>query len=269
MAKSTSSQNWFEIKKYKEYLYVIRERLDEIDPRYLTTYTNLYLIIGTHSALLIDTGCGLFPLKPIIKDLILDKNLIVINTHSHFDHIGGNSEFESVLIHKKERGLISRPRDISFLSSSPKDIVKRYETIKYIFSPAKEIQKVEHGEIIDLGDLSVRVIHTPGHSPGCISLLTSRNELFTGDTAHYGTMFLTKMAFPISLRSIANLLALFQESENIELYPSHEDFAVGKELLEELTAGIQNIDNIWDHRIRDDNLNAWLLDDKKFRYVIF
>lgn len=269
MVKYLNSQQWFEVKKIKEYLYVIREKLDEIDPRYLTTYTNLYLIIGAHSALLIDTGCGLFPLKPIIKDLILDKNLLVINTHSHFDHIGGNSEFETVLIHKKERELISKPRDISFLSSSPKEIVKRYETSNYIFSPAKEIQPVEHDEIIDLGDLSVRVIHTPGHSPGCISLLTSRNDLFTGDTAHYGTMYLTKITFPISLKSIANLLSLFKESENIEIYTSHEDFAVGKELLEELTKGIQNIDNIWNSRIRDDNLNAWLITDEKFKYFIF
>ncbi len=269
MVESTNSQHWFEIKKVKEYLYVIRERLDEIDPRFLTTYTNLYLVIGTHSALLVDTGCGLFPLKPIINDIILDKNLLVINTHSHFDHIGGNSEFETVLIHKKGRELISKPRDISFLSSSPKEIVKRYEISNYIFSPANEIQPVEHDEIIDLGDLSIRVIHTPGHSPGCISLLTSRNELFTGDTAHYGTMFLTKSTFPISLKSIATLLNLFQEFENIEIYPSHEDFAVSKELLEELTTGIQNIDNIWDSRIRDDNLDAWLIKDNKFKYVIF
>ena len=37
---------WYEIIKQKDYLYVIRERLDEIDPRFLTTYTNIYLILG-------------------------------------------------------------------------------------------------------------------------------------------------------------------------------------------------------------------------------
>ena len=269
MSKSTNNQQWFEIIKYKDYLYVIRERLDEIDPRYLTTYTNLYLLIGTHSALLIDTACGIFPIKPVIEDLILDKNLIVINTHSHFDHIGGNSEFDTILIHKKESRLISKSRDISFLSSSPKKVVRRLEIIDYIFSPAKKVQPVEHDEIIDLGELSVRVIHTPGHSPGCISLLTSRNELFTGDTAYYGTIYLTKSTFPISLNSIANLLNLFQEFENIDIYPSHEDFAVGKELLEELTVGIQNIDDLWDSRIRVDSLNAWLIKDKKFKYIVF
>jgi glyoxylase-like metal-dependent hydrolase (beta-lactamase superfamily II) len=269
MLKYSNGQQWFETVKYKEYLYVIRERLDEIDPRFLSTYTNLYLIVGSHSALLIDTGCGLFPLKPIITEIILDKTLLVINTHSHFDHVGGNSEFQSILIHEKEKRLISKPQDISFLNSSPKEVVKRYEPTGFLFSPAKEIQSVEHNEIIELGEISVKVIHTPGHSPGCISLLTSRNELFTGDTAHYGTMFLTKKTFPISLTSIATLLNLFQESKDIEIYPSHEEFAVGKELLEELTAGIQNIDNIWDSRIRDDNLNAWLLNDKKFKYVIF
>ncbi len=269
MVKYLNSQHWFEIVKHKENLYIIRERLDEIDPRYLTTYTNLYLIIGTHSALLIDTGCGLFPLKPVINDLISDKTLIVINTHSHFDHLGGNSEFEKILIHKKEREFITETQDISFLSTSPKEIVKRYETINYILSPAKEVQAVEHGEIIDLGEIIVKVIHTPGHSPGCISLLTNRNELFTGDTAHYGTMFLTKKTLPITLSSIANLLNLFQQSEKIEIYPSHEEFAVGKELLIDLTTGIQNIENIWEFRVKNDFLNAWLLNDEKFKYVIF
>ncbi len=269
MVKDLNSQQWFEIVKHKENLYVIRERLDEIDPRYLTAYTNLYLIIGTHSALLIDTGCGLFPLKPVINDLISDKKLIVINTHSHFDHRGGNSEFDKILIHQKESRLISKPQDISFLSTSPKEIVKRYETINNIFSPAKEVQSVEHGEIIDLGEITVKVIHTPGHSPGCISLLTNRSELFTGDTAHYGTMYLTKKTLPITLSSIANLLNLFQESEKIEIYPSHEEFAVGKELLVDLTTGIENLDNIWELRVRDDYINAWLIYDEKFKYFIF
>ncbi|MBY9013255.1 MAG: hypothetical protein KGD70_12855, partial [Candidatus Lokiarchaeota archaeon] len=58
--------DWYEVIKQKDYLYIIRERLDEIDPRFLTTYTNIYLILGLDKALLIDTGSGLFPIKPII-----------------------------------------------------------------------------------------------------------------------------------------------------------------------------------------------------------
>ena len=264
-----NSNQWFETIKHKEYLYVIRERLDEIEPRLYTTYTNLYLIIGSHSALLIDTGCGIFPLKPIIKDLILNKNLFVINTHGHFDHIGGNHEFDKILIHKEECGQISKPCDVSFLRYSSKEIVKRLESNQFLLHPSKEVQPVIDEEIIDLGEISIKVIHTPGHSPGCISLLTNNNELFTGDTAHYGTMYLTKKTFPVILSSLKKLQDLFNTSENIEIYPSHDEFAVGKELLVDLIKGIKNIDKIWDTKKRDDFLGAWTLSDENFKYAVF
>ncbi len=269
MLKYSSSKEWFEIIKYKDYLYVIRERLDEIDPRFYTTYTNLYLLIGAHSALLIDTGCGLFPLKSIIEDLILDKILLVINTHSHFDHVCGNHEFDNIMIHRRERRLISKPRDIAFLRDSPKEIIKRYENSGFIIPPTKEIQPVTDNQVLELGGLSVKIIHTPGHSPGSISLLTDKNELFTGDTAHYGMMYLTKAAFPIFLTSIIKLLELCEESNKIEIYPSHEEFAVGKDLLVNLSNGVKNIEHIWDTRKRDDFLEAWLLSDENFKYLIF
>ncbi|NVM37373.1 MAG: MBL fold metallo-hydrolase [Candidatus Lokiarchaeota archaeon] len=269
MFKFSTSKEWFEIIKHKDYLYIIRDRLDEIDPRFYTTYTNLYLLIGSHSALLIDTGCGLFPLKPIIDNIILDKTLLVINTHSHFDHICGNYEFNNVMIHKKERRQISKPRDIAFLRDSPKEIIKRYESSGFIVPPVKEIRPVIDNQVIELGNLYVKIIHTPGHSPGSISLLTNKNELFTGDTAHYGMMYLIKATFPIFLSSISKLLELYQKSVNLEIYPSHEEFAVGKDLLVNLSNGVKNIENIWETRKRDNFLEAWVLSDENFKYAVF
>ncbi|MBA7558281.1 hypothetical protein ES705_51079 [subsurface metagenome] len=88
------SNQWFDVIKHKDYLYIIRENLDDIDPRFHSTYTNLYLLIGSNSALLIDTGAGLFPLKSIVDDIIDNKILKIINTHCHWDHVGSNHEFE-------------------------------------------------------------------------------------------------------------------------------------------------------------------------------
>ncbi len=269
MVRYSNSKDWFEIIKHKDYLYVIRERLDEIDPRFYTTYTNLYLILGSHSALLIDTGCGLFPLTPILDELISKKQLLVINTHSHFDHIGGNYEFKEILVHKYEVKSASKPFDITFLQDSPKEITKRYEKINYTIKPGKHIKPVKDGEILDLGGISIQIIHTPGHSPGSISLLTNSHELLVGDTAHYGTMYLTKKTFPVILSSISKLISLFQKHNDIEIYPAHEEFAVGKDLLVELSKGIKNIDNLWDTKIRDDFLEAWVLSDENFKYAIF
>jgi glyoxylase-like metal-dependent hydrolase (beta-lactamase superfamily II) len=266
---SLDSHEWFEILKHKEHLYIIRERLDKIDPRFYTTYINLFLLIGSHSALLIDTGCGIFPLKPILDDLIEDKVLMVLNTHSHFDHIGGNYEFDKIYIHSEEEKSISKPEDISFLRDSPNEVVKRYENRDYLIPPANNIESIKDATIIDLGGLSVQIIHTPGHSTGSISLLTNKDELFTGDTAHYGTMYISINDIPTHLSSMIRLLDLFQEKDNIKIYPSHEEIAVGKKLLEDLRNGLRNIKNIWDTKKWDNFLEAWLVNDDHFQYAVF
>jgi len=260
---------WFEVIKHKDYLYIIRERLDEIDPRFYTIYVNLYLIKGSEQALLIDSGCGLFPLKPLIDELLNGKKLLVFNTHSHFDHRGGNAEFGTVFINEKEIKQISNPLDISFLKDSPKEIVKLYKRNNFILKPSDRINPLYDGDRFDLGDITLEIIHTPGHSIGSISILTNRGDLFTGDTAHYGTMYLPKKKeFPIILESIFKLLKLFEENENIEIYPSHEDYCVNKDLLIKLKEGIKNIDNVWESRKRNKFLHCNVIEDENFRYLI-
>ena len=165
----SNANDWYEVIKQKENLYVIRERLDEIDPRFLTKYTNIYLILGPDKALLIDTGCGLFPLKSILEKLIEKRELLVVNTHSHFDHRGSNNEFETIYIHENEVRIASLPFDISFLKGSPKEIENRFSTINFVYQPSTNVEQLSDGDRFDLGNLSVEVIHTPGHSLVSIS----------------------------------------------------------------------------------------------------
>ncbi|MHA2290269.1 MAG: MBL fold metallo-hydrolase [Promethearchaeota archaeon] len=265
----SEENDWYEVLKHKEYLYIIRERLDEVDPRFLTTYTNLYLILGPEKALLVDTGSGLFPLKPLVEKLINTRELMVINTHSHFDHRGSNAEFETIYIHDNEVRIASLPFDISILKDSPKEVVHRYSTIEFMYQPSAKVEPLHEGDRFDLGNISVEIIHTPGHSLGSISLLTSNGELFTGDTVHYGTMYLPKRKeFHIILNSISRLRELCDANIVQEIYPSHEKFAVGRELLDDLYNGINNIETIWDTKEKYKFLSAWLVEDAKFKYII-
>lgn len=260
---------WFEVIKQKKYLYVIRERLDEIEPRFYTKFINLYLLIGKETALLVDTGTGLFPLTPLVNNLIGDKKLMVVNTHTHFDHRGGNEEFNEISVHSLEAKQLTKQFDVSFLRDSPQKIVMQYAKKNFILKPAPSIKSIEEGYEFNLGDISLKVIHTPGHSPGSISLLSNKNELFTGDTAHYGTMYLPKRKkFPIILSSLHKMLEICIKCGVSEIYPSHETFPVGMELLEALIIGISNIETIWNSKIKDKFLDAWILDDGKFKYII-
>ncbi len=263
------STQWFDVIKHKDDLIVIREKLADIDPRFHTDYTNIFLILGSHSALLIDTGAGLFPLKSIIDELIGKRKLLVVNTHSHWDHACGNREFDEIHVHEIESKMVSMPNNISLLKDSPREIVKRYEINNFLLPPASKINSLKDGDTFDLGDLSVKVIHTPGHSPGSISLLTNRGELFPGDLAHYGSVFLPKKKqFPIVLSSLLKLINLFEAKKITEIYPSHEKYPVGLELLRGLHEGIQNIENLWETRQKDRFLRSWIVDDGNFKYII-
>lgn len=261
----------FEISKQKEYLYVIEENISEVHPVYTNDPLNMYLLLGSHNALLIDTGCGLYPLKPIVDNLIDKRKLIVINSHTHWDHILGNQEFGEVYVHENEATIISKPYDVSYFKDSPNAIINRYSKHNFLIPPAKIIKRLKDKDIFDLGGIKVQVIHTPGHSPGSICLLTSKGELFTSDVAYYGDQFLpTQIQFPLVLNTLFKLINLCQNQGIVELYPSHRQYPCDVKLLIELYNGIKNIENLWDNKVAFDFFQAWQIDDPsgKFRYYI-
>ena len=89
--------SWFNKVEISANITLFQERLDLIEPEFLTQYTNIYLICGSKKAILFDTGSGSYQLSTEINKIWDIKELIVINSHSHFDHIGSNSEFKEML----------------------------------------------------------------------------------------------------------------------------------------------------------------------------
>ncbi|MFX0059699.1 MAG: MBL fold metallo-hydrolase [Candidatus Hodarchaeota archaeon] len=259
----------FRVSKHKEYLYVIKENISIVHPVYRNDPLNMYLILGSHTALLLDTGCGLYPLKPIIEEIIGKRKLKVLNTHTHWDHILGNEEFGEIYVHENEAHIVSNPYDLWFLKDSPCEIVKRYETKNFLIPPAENVKTIKDGYIFDLGDITIEVIHCPGHSPGSLCLLTNTKELFTSDVAYFGDTFLPKKThFPEVLGTLEKLIDLCEKYEKIELYPSHRIYPCDKTLLTDLYDGIKNIENKWSTKKAFDFFEAWQIDDDKFRYYI-
>ncbi|MBY9013256.1 MAG: hypothetical protein KGD70_12860, partial [Candidatus Lokiarchaeota archaeon] len=72
----------------------------------------------------------------------------------------------------------------------------------------------------------------------------------------------------IILNSISKLKELCDAKIIREIYPSHEKFAVGRELLDELYDGINNIENIWDTKEKNKFLRAWVIKGNNFKYII-
>lgn len=156
-----------------------------------------YLIIGSEKALLLDTGMGIGGnIKKVVESLT-KLPLVVVNTHSHFDHTGGDYLFDSVY-------LLDVPECITQLSQGytlPADDENlSLEAYSYPdelwFDPAKievrpcNVIPVSEGHIFDLGNRKLRVIATPGHSDDGLMLADDSNKvLFTGDTVYPAPLY--------------------------------------------------------------------------------
>jgi hydroxyacylglutathione hydrolase len=166
--------------------------------------TNCYVVSDeTKEATVIDPGLENEKEANQILDYIKDKNLhvkYIIDTHGHPDHISGNQIIKnatgaSILIHENHRGR------------------------------ANPDQKVHDGDIIQVGNIKFKVLHTPGHTPSGICLLTDE-VVFTGDTLFAGAIGRTD--FPGgSYQDIINSIKtkLLPLSDNIKVYPGHESFS--------------------------------------------
>lgn len=159
---------------------------------------NFYLLEGDDKALLIDTGAGLGPTKEEILSLT-DKPLIIAATHGHGDHIGGSFLFDvPTYLHSADmsmvtpNGMLRTDNDMrkSYALSrgkvrNPKASEKELlDLVPKHIGPAKFIT-MEEGKVFELGNRSVEVIHTPGHSLGSVCFLDKKVKLlFTGDTAN-------------------------------------------------------------------------------------
>ncbi|MCE7735075.1 MAG: MBL fold metallo-hydrolase [Candidatus Heimdallarchaeota archaeon] len=260
--------NWFDIIQINTHIYLIRERLDMIDERFHTQYTNIYVILGTHSAILFDTGSGLKEIRPHIEKIIGNRDLIIINSHNHFDHIGGNKEFPSVHIHRFDLKRITKPIDISFLKTSSSLHAAEFAKNDYLLESSHEHQLLIGDEKFNLGDIEVEIISTPGHTPGSICLLTNRGELFTGDTVHFGAVYLpSDDQYNNYKHSLLQLNSMIDDHPNLVLYPSHEDYGLDGKIITELLGILENFQEYSKDAEYDEFLEAYWFVEKQFRII--
>jgi len=148
---------------------------------------NMYLVTGTEKALLIDTGTGVADLAGFVGS-ITKLPLIVVNTHGHPDHVGGDFQFKEVYVHPLDFELTDYFLTQTNHEQTLQRIIKDNPSFASFFitdtaaikAPAK--LPVKAGYIFDLGGRKLEVIETPGHTRGSIVLLDAGNKLlFTGD----------------------------------------------------------------------------------------
>lgn len=181
--------------------------------------TNCYVLAcpETLKAMIIDPGAFNAAEVDKILGIISQHGLIpqyILNTHGHIDHIAGNSQLKKttradLLIHSKDAGMIlSGMMNGSFMFGQE------------VTSPQADRQ-LEDGEVIEVGNLSIEVIHTPGHTPGCICLYVDKT-LFSGDTLFAGSVGRTDLPGGNEeqiIRSIKQKLMILPEETTVR--PGH------------------------------------------------
>src|SRR5437879_7553909 len=188
--RRTVSESWFATRELPGGVFLVAE----------PGHVNSFLVVGAERAALVDSGLGIASIRTAVTALT-DRPVVVVNTHHHFDHVGGNAEFGERAIHELGAGPLAEPvpaahldayvsfaRDLSASVAAYREVDERFfsflsdETIprrlpdgfdpgSWVIEPPPPGRLLREGDQVDLGGRSLHVIHTPGHTPDSICLL--------------------------------------------------------------------------------------------------
>lgn len=206
----------------------------------------IYLVEGTKKAAVIDTGSGFGNLKAVIERLT-SLPYIVLNTHGHIDHAGGNGDFGKVYLSEKDF-FMAEPeymkRDWDRFSSravkEPGFYGKEYMKEPRTFRDYEMVPLAAH-QVFDLGGRSLEVFETPGHTPGSVVFLDRENKLlFSGDSI-VSTPILIFDACAANVRDFGNALKELDKEDFELIFPGHYLRPIGKKVLHDLISCAEKI----------------------------
>jgi glyoxylase-like metal-dependent hydrolase (beta-lactamase superfamily II) len=184
-----TSDAWFEVYKVAPGVFAIYEphQAEEVIS---------YLILGEKQAALFDTGMGISDIRKVTTELTR-LPIVVLNSHTHDDHVGGNWQFENVygmdtnFTRTNAKGSREDAQAELGAGSVCGDLPKGFDPKTYETKPWKIARVIHDGETIELGGRTLEILSTPGHTPDAISLLDRANGLlFTGDTYYPAAIWL-------------------------------------------------------------------------------
>jgi len=147
----------------------------------------------------------------------------ILNTHGHFDHIVSNGKLDlpdAVLaIHRADRNLLMAGGGAPMFG------------LPFVPSPEPTLM-LEDGMVLQVGELEVKVIHTPGHSPGCVCFHVPQDgAVVTGDTLFAGSVGRTDLPGSDPAAMQESLRRLIRLPTETKVYPGHGPASsIGREL---------------------------------------
>ena len=193
--------------------------------------TNCYLAVcsKTNKGIIIDPGDSASFISEKILELKIKPKFIVL-THGHFDHLIAAEELRlnfkiPILIHKEDLFLAKKAYQSAnyFLGTNVET-----QDFASLLVP-KKVNFVKAGQKIKFGQEELEVIHTPGHTPGSISLYSGkRNILFSGDLVFENGVGRTDFSYSSGEELQKSLKKIFSLPAKTLVYPGHgEKFTLG------------------------------------------
>ncbi|HEY5408682.1 MAG TPA: MBL fold metallo-hydrolase [Ginsengibacter sp.] len=181
---------------------------------------NTYVLYNkTHECIIIDPGCYSEEEKYALQSFINDNGLrpaMLLNTHCHLDHVFGNKFIAesyrlTLKIHKNEEAVLQMAPASGLMFNLPFD------------NYAGELIFLKEGDVISLGEDSLRVIEAPGHSPGSICFYCEKQKfIIGGDVLFYQSIGRTDLPGGSHESLIKNIKEkLFVLPQDVKVYPGH------------------------------------------------
>lgn len=176
------------------------------------------LVKGTESAILVDTGYGAYDLKAFLEANV-NTPYIVINSHGHPDHIGGNYQFDKVYALKEEW-----------------DVIQHFKEKPITYS----LKEIKTGEIISLGNIHIEIVPLAGHTRGSSGFLVPEEKLLiAGDALNEGLWLFNYGS--LSMKHLYNTLKKTMKLNFNSYLGGHSNIEYQKE---KLLSHINNIENL-------------------------
>lgn len=182
-----SVDEYFEHKAVADGVYHVREKYYNSG-----NVANIFVVQGSAMDLVIDTGLGVWDLPDYLRRHKLaghsGKPMQVVLTHVHFDHSGGASKFPMVCIHQNEAEALTNGDNYLACSLLLRGEIAakpypNFNSKKYAIEGVRPSRILVEGDVFNLGDVTLEVMHTPGHTAGSVCLFDRRRGImFTGDT---------------------------------------------------------------------------------------
>ena len=233
--------DWFEVYRVADGVFAIYEpfQFQEVIS---------YLILGSKGAVLFDTGLGIGTISTVVTHLTR-LPVTVVNSHTHFDHVGGNAEFGRILAmdttYTRANTLGFAPHVVAGEVAAEalcRPLPPGVDKATYRTRPFTPTRFIKDGHRIDLGNRRLEVLHVPGHTPDAVALLdVDAGLLWTGDTFYEGPiwLFAAESDWPAYARSVDRLVALVPKLKR--LFPAHNAAGVDPALLLRLQKAVAAI----------------------------